>query len=77
MEASSDPKAVAARLREIGVSQSYASLIANVERDPSDDLAVHIYKHTGFRFGRLKAMTEAEAKKLAAVWPGEWKPRAA
>ena len=77
MEASLDPRATAARLREIGVSQSYASLIVHGKQEPSDDLAVHIYRHAGLRFGRLKAMTEAEAKKLAAVWPGEWKPRAA
>jgi transcriptional regulator with XRE-family HTH domain len=48
-----DPKALAAQLRSIGVSQSYASEIAHGQRAPSLKLALRIYDQLGIRLGPI------------------------
>jgi len=54
------PKAIAQRLREIGVSTPYAYQIAHGAREPSLPLAAKIAKETGLRLGVLKHANDEE-----------------
>jgi len=61
------PTAIAARLREIGVSAPYASQIAHRKREPSPDLAVKIAAETGLRLGFLAGATDDEVEVVARL----------
>lgn len=52
MEAASE-KGLAGKLREAGISESYASLLARGERNPSKPLAIHIFRETGVKLGAI------------------------
>lgn len=50
-----------------GISVSYASEILNDVRQPSETLALSIYKKTGLRFGPLKGLTDEQIGFLASI----------
>lgn len=54
-----------------GLSQSYASMIANDQRRPPLGLAIHLYRTIGWRHERLRDLTDAELDIVARVapWP--------
>lgn len=55
-----------------GISQSYASEIANGKRQPSRPLAIHIFRQTGWKHPLLADLTEEQIDTLEAVEP--WVP---
>lgn len=57
MNASPD---IALLLREIGVNRSYAWQIANDKRQPSQKLAVRIFRETGLKLGPVTDLSEAD-----------------
>lgn len=61
-------------LREAtGISQSYASMIANEKRDPPRSLAIHIFRRTGWKPSVISDLTDAQIDVLEQVEP--WTPR--
>lgn len=60
-------KGLAVRLREAGISESYASLIANGHRQPSKPLAIHIFRETGLKLGPIASATDDDIDALERV----------
>ncbi|AIT81244.1 hypothetical protein JI59_16390 [Novosphingobium pentaromativorans US6-1] len=61
-------------LREAtGISQSYASMIANGVRDPSRPLAIHIFRKTGWKHPLIADLCADQIDVLEKVDP--WHPR--
>jgi transcriptional regulator with XRE-family HTH domain len=58
---------LAERLRGIGISESYASQLANGRRPPSLRLAIRIYRELGIKLGPLAHATAAEIAALERV----------
>lgn len=52
------PGSVAERLRGAGISESYASLIANGRRAPSQPLAIEIFRKTGMKLGPIASASD-------------------
>lgn len=75
MEAS-EVATVADRLKSAGISESYASLIANGHRKPSQPLAIDIYRKTGLKLGPIADATDADIDALERL-VGRGKARAA
>lgn len=48
-----DPADLALKLRSIGISESYASLIARAKREPSASLAIDIYRRLDLKLGPI------------------------
>jgi hypothetical protein len=63
----SEPLELARKLREIGISESYASLIANGRRKPSDRMAIRIWREAGIKLGPIEAASDEEIEVLAKV----------
>lgn len=59
----------------LGISQSYASLILNGERNPSRPLAIHILRHTGWRHPSIAALSDEQIGTLEQIEP--WQGAAA
>jgi len=55
-----------------GISRGYASDILRGEQAPSRPLAVHIYRKTGWKHGRIADLTDAQIDMLEAIEP--WAP---
>lgn len=64
MNASPD---IACRLRELGVNRSYAWQIANGKREPSQRLAVRIFRATGLKLGPVADLSDEEIAVLEKV----------
>lgn len=58
------PSALAEKLRDAGISESYASLISRGLRDPSAPLAIDIFRKTGLRFPPIADATDDEINTL-------------
>lgn len=57
--------ALAKRLREeVGISESYAFHLAHGQRDPSDALAIKIYRLIGVKLGSIENATDEEIDML-------------
>lgn len=65
--ASIDRRGVAERLRAMGISESYASQLANAKRKPSQPLALRIYRETKIKLGPIAAATDAEIAMLEGL----------
>ncbi len=61
-------------LREAtGISQSYASMIANEKREPPRSLAIHIFRRTGWRPSVIADLSDEQIAVLEQIEP--WAPR--
>lgn len=58
-----------------GISQSYASEIANGKRQPSRPLAIHIFRKTGWKHALIADLSVEQIDVLETVEP--WVPREA
>lgn len=67
MTSSTEALELARKLREVGISESYASLIANGRRKPSDRLAIRIWREAGIKLGPIASATDDEIEVLAKV----------
>lgn len=67
METATSHPGLAEQLRSIGISESYASQIANEKRAPSMPLAIKIHRQLGLRLGPIKHATEDQIAALEAV----------
>lgn len=68
MEEPKSPElALAAKLREIGISKSYASQIANGRRPPSVPLALDIHEKLELKLGPLAGLQDDEIALLARM----------
>lgn len=54
-----------------GISQSYASMIANGVREPSRPLAIHIFRKTGWRHPMLADLSDEQIATLETIEPWE------
>jgi hypothetical protein len=63
----SDARELAERLRGIGISESYASQLANRKRKPSDPLAIRIFRETGLKLGAIEHADDADIDALARL----------
>lgn len=59
-----DPAELALKLRSIGISESYASLIANAVRDPSPSLAIDIYRRLDLKLGPIAGASDEDINAL-------------
>jgi len=60
-------------LREAtGISQSYASMIANGVRAPARPLAIHIFRRTGWKHPVIADLTDEQIDVLETIEP--WVP---
>lgn len=57
----------------VGISRSYASMIATGSRNPSRPLAIHILRTTGWRHEILADLTDDQISTLEQIEP--WTPR--
>jgi hypothetical protein len=55
-----------------GISQSYASMIASGDREPSRPLAIHIFRRTGWKHPLIADLTAEQIDVLESVEP--WCP---
>lgn len=62
--ASNTERAVAERLRSIGISESYASQLARNIRKPSQPLAIRIFRQTGLKLGPIARATDEDIEAL-------------
>ena len=67
MEAASPTSELAEKLRSIGISESYASQIANEKRAPSMPLALKINRALGVKLGPLVGVSDADIPVLERV----------
>lgn len=51
----------------MGISESYASQLANAKRKPSQPLALRIYRETKIKLGPIAAATDAEIAMLEGL----------
>lgn len=65
--ATSGGVALAERLRALGISESYASLIARNKRSPSKPLAIHIYREIGVKLGPIADADDADIDALERI----------
>lgn len=56
--------ALAEKLRDAGISDSYASLISRGKRDPSAPLAIDVYRKTGLKLPPIADATEEDIDAL-------------
>lgn len=62
------PKDIEARLREIGISRSYACQIASGARKPSPALASRIWRETGLKFGPIQRLADETANAFSQAY---------
>lgn len=59
--------AIAVKLRDAGISESYASLIARNLRSPSKPLSIDIYRKTGLKLGPIKDAPDSDIDALERI----------
>jgi transcriptional regulator with XRE-family HTH domain len=59
------PKSLTAQLHEVGLSQPYASQVANGKRRPGMETALTIYRKLGIALGPLAGKSKADIATLA------------
>ena len=62
-----DKPAIADVRAAAGISQSYASMILNGDRQPSRAVAIRIFRGTGWRHSVLDGLTEDEIAVLEKI----------
>lgn len=67
MEATDLGDGLAERLRGLGISESYASLLARNKRPPSKPLAIHIYREIGVKLGPIAEATDDDIDALERI----------
>ncbi len=55
-----------------GISVPYASQILSGKRSPARPLAIHIFRHTGWKHDSITSLTDAQIAMLEEVEP--WTP---